>query len=229
MDLLRLPIPQLRQIRGGRIGMIFQEPAGALNPVWTVGHQIAEALTLRRNLSRRSAREQAAGLLQRVGIPDAAARARAYPHELSGGMQQRAMIAMVLACKPAVLIADEPTTALDVTIQAQILDLLRSLQKETGMSLMLITHDLDLVAGVADDVCVMLGGRLAERAAVDELLTHPHHPYTKAVLGCPPRLHRRGDRLPVVPQCTAASSVVEVRPGHFVAQAANPMEADGGG
>jgi oligopeptide/dipeptide ABC transporter ATP-binding protein len=181
-DLLRLSEPDMRAIRGNQISMIFQEPMTALNPVFTIGEQIAEVVRLHRDKSRTEALEVAVDMLDLVGIPAAAQRVRDYPHQLSGGMRQRAMIAMALACRPDLLIADEPTTALDVTIQAQILDLLRSLQAELGMSVMLITHDLGVIAESADEVVVMYAGRVLERAPVVALFDHPRHPYTAGLL-----------------------------------------------
>jgi oligopeptide/dipeptide ABC transporter ATP-binding protein len=199
IDLAAADERKLLSIRGRRISMIFQEPTAALNPVMTVGQQVAEAVELHRGLKRREAWDAAVGLLREVGIPAAEQRARDYPHRLSGGMCQRSMIAMALACSPALLIADEPTTALDVTVQAQILELLRERQARTGMSIIFITHDLGVVAQVADDVCVMYAGRIVERASVAELFDHPMHPYTQALLRCVPRLSERAGRPEGVP------------------------------
>ncbi len=198
-DLLTLTERKMRLIRGGSIAMIFQEPLTSLNPVFTVGEQIVEAIELHRPLRGKAAWSVAVELLQRVGIPSAKRRAKAYPHQLSGGMRQRVMIAMALACEPALLIADEPTTALDVTVQRQILDLLRSLQAELGMSMLLITHDLGVVSQTADDTYVMYAGRIVEHAPTDELLSGPLHPYTRALLACTPRIDRALDRLVVIP------------------------------
>jgi len=181
-DLLSLPEPQMRAIRGNRIAMIFQEPMTSLNPVFTVGDQVGEAVRLHQKKSRRDARRVAIEMFRLVGIPSPEERVDAYPHQLSGGMRQRVMIAMALACKPDLLIADEPTTALDVTIQAQILDLLRSLQAELGMSVLLITHDLGVVAETCAEVIVMYAGRVVERASAEELFAHPRHPYTAGLL-----------------------------------------------
>ncbi|HEX6792316.1 MAG TPA: ABC transporter ATP-binding protein [Casimicrobiaceae bacterium] len=187
-DLLTLPEPEMRKVRGNAISMIFQEPMTSLNPVLTIGHQIAEALVLHRGSSREQAGERAVELLRLVKIPEAARRASQYPHELSGGMRQRVMIAMALACEPKVLIADEPTTALDVTIQAQILDLMRELQQKTGAAIVLITHDLGVVAEMAERVVVMYAGRKVEEATVIELFAHPRHPYTRGLLDSIPKL-----------------------------------------
>jgi peptide/nickel transport system ATP-binding protein len=182
-DVLGLGARELEALRGGKIAMIFQEPMSSLNPVYTVGQQIVEALRLHRPLSRSAARARAVELLTLVGIPAPAERIDAYPHQLSGGMRQRVMIAMALACDPELLLADEPTTALDVTIQAQILDLLRRLQQERGMSVVLITHDLGVVAECAEHVVVMYAGRVVERARTRELFASPQHPYTRGLLG----------------------------------------------
>jgi peptide/nickel transport system ATP-binding protein len=185
-DITALSERELREIRGGRIGHVFQNPQGALNPVYTVGSQIVEAVRLHRDLSKKRARARAIDLLDRVGIPDAAARVDDYPHEFSGGMKQRVVIAMALACQPDLLIADEPTTALDVTIQAQILRLLQDLQEEFDMSIVLITHDLSVVAEVADRVVVMYAGKVMERGGVFDIFERPSHPYTRALLECLP-------------------------------------------
>jgi peptide/nickel transport system ATP-binding protein len=205
-DLLRLSPRQMRGIRGNRIAMVFQEPMSCLNPLLTVGYQIGEALELHRGLRGKARRRRAAELLRRVGIPAAETRVHDYPHQMSGGMRQRVMIAMALACEPDLLIADEPTTALDVTIQAQILALLRQLQQQTGMSILLITHDLALVAGSADAVYVMYAGRIVEHAPVAPLFDAPRHPYTQALLHRMPRLRaaqpidaRTRCRLEVIP------------------------------
>ncbi len=181
-NLLGLDADDMRAIRGNRIAMIFQEPMTSLNPVFTIGDQIGEAIRLHQKKSKAEARVATIAALNQVGIPAAEQRVDDYPHQLSGGMRQRVMIAMALCCKPDVLIADEPTTALDVTIQAQILDLLRMLQRETQMSMMLITHDLGVVAQTCDDVAVMYAGRVVERAPAAELFAAPHHPYTAGLL-----------------------------------------------
>ncbi|QSQ25038.1 ABC transporter ATP-binding protein [Pyxidicoccus parkwayensis] len=187
-DLLKLPEAELRRVRGHHAAMVFQEPMTSLNPVFTVGEQIAEGVRLHLGASRSQARERAVEMLRQVGIPAPGERVDAYPHQLSGGMRQRVMIAMALACDPALLIADEPTTALDVTIQAQILDLLRRLQGERGMAVMLITHDLGVVAESCDTVVVMYAGRVVERAPVRELFSRPAHPYTAGLLRSIPSL-----------------------------------------
>ena len=181
-DLLALAAGDMRAIRGNRIAMIFQEPMTSLNPVLTVGDQVGEAVRLHQGKSRREARAVAIEMFRLVGIPSPEDRVDAYPHQLSGGMRQRVMIAMALACKPDLLIADEPTTALDVTIQAQILDLLRKLQHELGMSILLITHDLGVVAETCDEVVVMYAGRVVERAATETLFAAPRHHYTAGLL-----------------------------------------------
>ncbi|WP_435360585.1 ABC transporter ATP-binding protein [Haloarchaeobius sp. DFWS5] len=189
-DLLSLPKKRLREIRGGRIGHVFQNPQGSLNPVYTVGRQIREAIRLHEDVSKQDARERAVDLLHRVGIPKAGERFDDYPHEFSGGQKQRIVIAMAIAASPDLLIADEPTTALDVTIQAQILRLLRDLQDEYGMAMLLITHDLGVVAEVADRVVVMYAGKVMETGDVFEVFENPSHPYTQALLECLPG--RRG-------------------------------------
>ena len=185
-DLLTLSEREMRGIRGGRIGMAFQEPAAALNPVMRIGAHVVEAIRAHRKLSRKEAWAEAERLLAAVALPDAARQARAYPHELSGGMQQRAMLAIALACRPPLLIADEPTSALDVTIQAQILALLRRLKEEMGLTVLLIAHDLGVVAENADRVGVMYAGRLVEEGPVTDLFDRPRHPYTQALLGTVP-------------------------------------------
>jgi peptide/nickel transport system ATP-binding protein len=197
-DLRGLPDHALRDLRGDRLAMIFQEPMTSLNPSYTVGDQILEAVRRHRDLSRRDARAHAVEMLRRVRIPQPEARFDDYPHKLSGGMRQRVMIAMALACDPRLVIADEPTTALDVTIQAQILDLLRRLREETGSAIVLITHDLGVVAEVCDEVVVMYAGQVVERALVDDLFRFPQHPYTVGLLGSLPRLDRRRPRLAAI-------------------------------
>ncbi|WP_417597330.1 ABC transporter ATP-binding protein [Pararhodobacter oceanensis] len=187
-DLAALTEPEMRRVRGKDIAMVFQEPMTSLTPVYTVGDQIAEAIMAHEPISKRAARARAVELLETVGIPEPATRARAYPHQLSGGMRQRVMIAIALACNPKVLIADEPTTGLDVTIQAQILDLMRRLQKETGMAILFITHDLGVVAEMADRVLVMYAGRTVEEAAVGPLFGQPRMPYTQGLMASIPRL-----------------------------------------
>jgi peptide/nickel transport system ATP-binding protein len=205
-DLLKMSAGARDAVRGNRISMIFQDPSAALNPVHRVGRQIAEVFTLHKNMGERQARKAAIRMLAAVGIPDPASRAAAYPHELSGGMAQRVMIAMALACQPQVLIADEPTTALDVTIQAQILDLMRDLKRDFGTSIILITHDLGVVAEMADRVAVMYAGQIVESADVRQLFRAPAHPYTRALLRSVPTMEDTGERLAViegrVPQLT---------------------------
>ena len=195
-DLLSMPADQLRAIRGNRIAMVFQDPLSSLNPVLTIGQQVCEALGIHRGLHGDAARRRAVDLLDLVGIPNPAARLGQYPHQFSGGMRQRVMIAAALSCEPALLIADEPTTALDVTIQAQILDLLARLRLELGMAIMLFTHDLGVVAGLVDRVHVMYAGRIVEIGDTDSVLETPKHPYTLGLLRSIPRLDRpRLDRL----------------------------------
>ena len=189
-DLLALPLEELEDVRGERIGMVFQDPLIYLNPVLTIGEQITESLLRHRDIDTKQALVRAAQLLESVGIPGAAERLADYPHQFSGGMRQRAMIAMALACDPVLLIADEPTTALDVTIQAQILDLLRQLSEDTGMSLLIITHDLGVVAGITDRIAVMYAGRVVETGDAEDLLADPRHPYTVGLLRSLPRLDR---------------------------------------
>jgi len=240
-DLLGLTEREMRDVRGARMAMIFQEPMTALNPVLTVGSQVAESVFLHRPVSRRQAWQRATELLVEVGIADAERRVHDYPHQLSGGMRQRVMIAMAIACDPLLLLADEPTTALDVTIQAEILALLRSLRDRYGMAVLLITHDLGVVAEQADRVAIMYAGRIVEHATVDELFARPLHPYTQALLRSMPVLGARQDRLETIPgqvpsltrlpsgcafrdrcplqidACAAAVPPLEERSGHLVA------------
>jgi oligopeptide/dipeptide ABC transporter ATP-binding protein len=187
-----------RKVRGDRIAMIFQEPMTALNPVIPIGEQIGETLLLHQGLAPKAARERAIDMLDEVGIPSARTRADAYPHQLSGGMRQRAMIAMALACRPSLLIADEPTTALDVTIQAQILELMLELQDRIGMAIQFISHNLGVVSELADDIIVMYAGRIVERAPASQLFAQPRHPYTIGLIQTLPDLARRQPRLPVI-------------------------------
>ncbi|MEL7155289.1 MAG: ABC transporter ATP-binding protein [Actinomycetota bacterium] len=194
-DLLTLDDEQLRQVRGGKIGFIFQDPMTSLNPVLTVGRQISESLVKHTGISRKAATEPARKLLEMVGIPDPDQRLKAYPHELSGGMRQRVMIAMALACSPQVIIADEPTTALDVTIQAQIIEEVKSLRQDLGTAVIWITHDLAVIAGLADRVLVMYGGKVVEESPVHDLYAHPLHPYTLGLLQSLPRLDQKGQEL----------------------------------
>ena len=197
-DLLDVPDATLRDLRGNRLAMIFQEPMTSLNPSFTIGDQITETSLRHRGGSRRAARERTIELLRRVHIPSPEKRIDEYPHKLSGGMRQRVMIAMALACDPQLLIADEPTTALDVTLQAQILDLMRELKAASGAAIILITHDLGVVAEVCDEVAVMYAGEIVERAPVDELFANPQHPYTVGLLGSIPRLDRRTSHLATI-------------------------------
>ncbi len=198
-ELMALAESDMTHIRGDRISMIFQQPLSSLNPVFKVGEQIAEVLQIHQSLKRDQGWSKAVELLQMVGLPDPEQRAHAYPHELSGGQAQRVMIAMALACSPALLIADEPTTALDVTIQAQILDLLRILRTRTNASIILITHDLGIIAELADRVAVMYAGRIVEQATVGELFDRPSHPYTQGLIASIPILGQVKDRLEVIP------------------------------
>jgi peptide/nickel transport system ATP-binding protein len=239
-DLLTLDAATIRDLRGARLAMIFQEPMTSLNPAYTVGDQIVEAIQQHQRLSAADARARAIEMLRIVRIPSPERRVDDYPHKLSGGMRQRAMIAMALACGPDLLIADEPTTALDVTIQAQILDLMRGLRRDTGTAIILITHDLGVVAEMADDVAVMYAGQIVERAPVRDLFARPEHPYTVGLLGSIPRLDEKRERLPsiegrvpdmtrppegcrfaarcpfVEPACRAAAPpLIEVAPGHL--------------
>src|SRR5687767_9048734 len=197
-DLLKASMAELQDIRGKDISVIFQEPMTSLNPVFTVGEQIAESLRLHMGMGMRQAQARAVELLNEVGIPNPQLRVNSYPHEMSGGQQQRVMIAMAIACEPKLLIADEPTTALDVTIQKQILDLIASLQEKHHMSVLFITHDLGVVGEIADHVVVMQNGEIQEHGPVRAIFEHPQHPYTKALLACRPRLDRRPKRLPVI-------------------------------
>jgi len=242
-DLLKLKEDELRDIRGNRIAMIFQDPMTSLNPVLTIGRQITEALELHLHMNKEQARKRAVQLLEMVGIPGAESRLDDYPHQFSGGMRQRVMIAMGLSCDPQLLIADEPTTALDVTIQAQIVDLTRRLQDELGMAIIWITHDLGVVAGMADRVLVMYSGFIVEEGNVNDLYAHPRHPYTLGLLrsiprldlgrqkrlipidGLPPDLLEPPTHCPFAPRCSFVQekcwqenpSLVEVTPGHKAA------------
>jgi oligopeptide transport system ATP-binding protein len=197
-EILGLPIDQMRRIRGNEMAMIFQEPLTSLNPVFTVGDQIAEQVINHKKVSKRAAWDRAIESIQLVGIPNPERRVKQYPHEMSGGMRQRVMIAMALSCEPKLLIADEPTTALDVTIQAQILELLKTIQQRTGSALLLITHDLGVVAEMVDNVIVMYSGEIVERGTVDEVLLEPRAPYTMGLLESIPSVDKRGGRLSAI-------------------------------
>ncbi|MCS7325521.1 MAG: ABC transporter ATP-binding protein [Thermoflexales bacterium] len=199
VDLLTLPEHEMTKIRGNRISMIFQQPTSCLNPVFKIGDQVAEVLQIHEGLGKKASWERAVELLRMVGIPEPHKRAHAYPHEISGGQAQRVMIAMALACQPELLIADEPTTALDVTIQAQILDLMRELKEKTGTAIMLITHDMGVVAEMCDRVVVMYAGQVVEQADVKTIFTKPLHPYTKGLLGSIPVLGQLRERLDTIP------------------------------
>jgi peptide/nickel transport system ATP-binding protein len=247
-ELLEAPDQTLRDLRGDRLAMIFQEPMTSLNPSFTIGDQIIETILRHRGGTRRAARERAIELLRRVHISSPERRIDEYPHQLSGGMRQRVMIAMALACDPKLLIADEPTTALDVTLQAQILDLMRELKAASGAAIILITHDLGVVAEVCDEVAVMYAGEIVERAEVDELFASPQHPYTVGLLGAIPRLDGRAVRLAtiegMVPNmanpptgcrfaarcpfvgevCKAPPPLVEIAPGHWSRCVKAPLE-----
>lgn len=195
LDLLALSEDKMENVRGNKISMIFQEPMTSLNPAFTIGDQIAEVFRFHQGMNKRNAFERAVEELRRVEIPDPGKRARSYPHQLSGGMRQRAMIAIALACRPHILIADEPTTALDVTIQAQILNLMRQLQADIGMSVILITHNLGVVASMADRLAIMYAGRVVEEGSIDDIFADHHHPYTHGLLRSVPRLDRPTEEL----------------------------------
>jgi len=199
----------MRRTRGGRIAMVFQEPMTSLNPVLTIGEQVAEAARLHQSLGRRAAREAAVRALEEVGVPEAASRLDDYPHEYSGGMRQRVVIAIALACRPRVLLADEPTTALDAALRGQILDLIDEARRQRGLGVALITHDLGLIASRADAVCVMYAGRVVEYARAEAILRNPLHPYTRALLACSPRIDERRDRLVSVRDALGAPGAFE--------------------
>jgi oligopeptide/dipeptide ABC transporter ATP-binding protein len=199
VDLVTLTEREMARVRGGDVAMVFQDPMASLNPVFPIGDQIGESLQVHRGLSRSAARQAAIALLTEMGIADPANRVDAFPHQLSGGMRQRVMIAIALACEPVLLIADEPTTALDVTVQAQIVDLLRELQRAHQMAMVFITHDLHLVGDIADRVAVMYAGQVVEEGPVADVLEKPTHPYTKALLSCIPRGNRRAVRMQPIP------------------------------
>ncbi|HEY6170857.1 MAG TPA: ABC transporter ATP-binding protein [Candidatus Kapabacteria bacterium] len=241
-NLLALQEEEMRKIRGNKIGMIFQEPMTSLNPVFTVGNQIEESILLHQNVSKEEAKNRAIEMLKKVGIPAPEQRYKEYPHQLSGGMRQRVMIAIALSCNPAILIADEPTTALDVTVQAQILELINGLQESLGMGVILITHDLGVIAETADKVAVMYASHIVEYSKVDEIYYNPMHPYTVGLLGSIPKLNIESERLMTIegtvpvptnypqgcnyaarcsfatPKCLSDEpQLVEVEPGHMVA------------
>jgi oligopeptide/dipeptide ABC transporter ATP-binding protein len=241
-DLLKLPARRMRDLRGDQLSMIFQEPMTSLNPAFPVGEQVAEALLRHKDIDKKTAKQSAVEMLRRVRIPSPERRAADYPHQLSGGMRQRVMIAMALACNPKLLIADEPTTALDVTIQAQILELMRALRAELGTAIILITHDLGVVSELADEVIVMYAGRVIERCTAERLFSEPQHPYTVGLLGSIPRLHLQQERLSAIegfvpdpaafpegcrfhPRCPFAvdqcrneiPALREIKPNHFAA------------
>ncbi|MDH4162316.1 MAG: ABC transporter ATP-binding protein [Nitrospirota bacterium] len=240
-DLLTLPEQEMRRIRGSRISMVFQEPMTALNPVFTVGNQIGEVLTTHLSLTRKDAEDRSVELLRSVGIPSPEKRVHEYPHQLSGGMRQRVIIAMAIACKPSLILADEPTTALDVTIQAHILELLSNIQAEMGMAMILVTHDLGLIAERAHEVAVMYAGRIVEQTAASGLFADPRHPYTRGLMASIPRpgetkrsrlrtIAGSVPRLSDLPAgcafgprcekkteaCEAHPDLLEIKPGHFV-------------
>jgi oligopeptide/dipeptide ABC transporter ATP-binding protein len=198
-DLATVPQREMQKIRGDRIGMVFQEPMTSLNPTLRIGEQIAEPLILHRGLRRSQADEEVVRVLRQVGIGNAQRRLLQYPHELSGGLRQRVMIAMAIICKPQLLIADEPTTALDVTIQAQIMEVLKALQKDLGLAVLLITHDLGMVAEMCETIAVMYAGRIVETGRTVDVFARPHHPYTHGLLSSSPRRARKGERLPSIP------------------------------
>jgi oligopeptide/dipeptide ABC transporter ATP-binding protein len=213
-NLLSLSEAEMRRVRGNDIAMIFQEPMTSLNPVYTIGNQIGETLRLHRGMSEAEARHEAIQLLKLVQLPDPEQRLDGYPHQLSGGMRQRVMIAMALSCQPKLLIADEPTTALDVTVQAQILELMQELQERLGMAILLITHDLGVVATNADQVAVMYAGRIVERAPVVELFEAPKHPYTAGLLASLPQLDKRTELIPIAGNVPDASRLPSGCPFH---------------
>jgi peptide/nickel transport system ATP-binding protein len=231
-DLVKLPDRQMRSVRGAKIGMIFQEPGTSLNPVFRVGRQVTEAIRIHQNVSKQTARDRALKLFEEVGIPDPERRLDSYPHEMSGGQKQRVMIAMALSCNPRLLIADEPTTALDVTIQAQILELLRRLRDERGMSMLFISHDLGVIGEIADRVAVMYRGKIVENAPVTELFQNPQHPYTKGLLACRPKLGSNRRRLQTVSDYmevqTAADGAIRIVERAPIESAESQPQAESG-
>ena len=212
-ELMALPEKEMRKIRGDRMSMIFQEPMTSLNPAFTVGDQIAESLRLHQGMGRKAALSRAAEMLDAVGIPSAGTRVHEYPHQFSGGMRQRVMIAMALACRPDVLIADEPTTALDVTVQAQIFDLISELRERTGTAVILITHDMGAIAEMADRVAVMYAGRIVEEGAVEDVLAAPQHPYTQGLIACAPGRRATAPGEPLLEIPGTVPSLLERRGG----------------
>jgi peptide/nickel transport system ATP-binding protein len=231
-DLVKLPEPAMRSIRGKDVSMIFQEPMTSLNPVFTVGSQVAEAIILHQHVSRAEARQRTIDLFREVGIPQPEQRVDAYPHQMSGGQKQRVMIAMALSCNPKLLIADEPTTALDVTIQAQILEILRKLRDERGMAILFITHDLGVIAEIADEVLVMYRGEMVERGSVLDIFSNPQHPYTKGLLACRPRLETHYRRLPTVDdfmEVVPKGGKVEIREKKMTDERLRELTAEGRG
>ena len=208
-DIVKFSKKQMSEFRGKRISIIFQDPMTSLNPTYTIGNQLREAILLHTNRNHEQANARAVEMLKLVGVNEPEKRLKQYPHELSGGMRQRVMIAMALACEPDILIADEPTTALDVTIQAQILELMKDLQKKLGMAIIMITHDLGVIADMCDEIIVMYAGRICERGTVDEIFYNPKHEYTKGLLRSIPKLDSRNQRLIDVPASLAAGHAVE--------------------
>jgi len=215
-DITRADARRLRKLRGADISMIFQEPMTSLNPVFAVGDQIAEAIMLHQSTGRAAADRMAVELLNTVGIPDPEQRAQSYPHQLSGGMRQRVMIAIAISCRPRILIADEPTTALDVTVQAQIFDLMRDIQQQSGVAIMLITHDMGAIAEMADQVAVMYAGQIVESGTADAILDNPLHPYTRGLIGCIPVIGKQAERNGRMPQLAEIPGIVP--PLHLLGQ-----------
>ena len=228
-DLVGLPDAEMRKIRGGEISMIFQEPMTSLNPVFKVGQQVMEAILLHQDVSKSEARRMTIDLFDEVGIPDPEQRVDSYPHQMSGGQKQRVMIAMALSCNPKLLIADEPTTALDVTIQAQILQMLRDLRDNRGMSMLFITHDLGVIAEIADDVLVMFKGKIVEYGSILDIFTKPQHPYTAGLLACRPRLDTPYKRLPTVADFMSVDCSGTIHPKELTDQRLQELTSQGRG